>query len=240
MSRDPFELLSRFRPVELDRTLEPGENPAADALLRDIAASDPNPRDRRHWRRWAVGGVSVVVIVGSGVAVAARWLDRPADTVTLSCYSEAAPEPDVQVGLMIDPDSTPEAQCARLWTDGALGSGPVPPLTSCVTREGITAVIPGEQGDCERIGFADRDPSVNSGGDDAARVASAVVERYPTTCVASTGDAVAMIESIIADLRVTGWEVRAAGETSADRPCAYPGVDADKRLILVVPAAALD
>ncbi len=91
---DPFELLSRGRPADLDRRVEPGENPALDALLQEVtmthehthdsAADDtndgvlpitPNRRAQRPVVWWAVAAAAVVAIVGAVAIMRTRSVD---------------------------------------------------------------------------------------------------------------------------------------------------------------------
>ena len=236
--QDPFELLSSFRGSDADAYLAPGEDPVADALLERIMSSESADRPRRRTpRRRVVTGVLVGVVVGSGAVAAALWLDQPSDPATLSCYSEASTDPDVQVGLTIDPNSTPVEQCAELWRDSTLGSGEPPPLTTCVTRNGITAVLPGDETTCAELGFAGRDPVVAPDEALAARIVGTISERYPTECVDSIETATAIIETILTDLGADDWDVRAAGAIGEDRPCAYAVVNAEEQVVLIVSAA---
>lgn len=238
MSDDPFEMLSSLRGADADDYLAPGDDPAADALLgriMDGRTTEPARRRSRR-RRQLLTGVVVGAAVGSGALVAALWLDQPSDPATLSCYSNASTQPDVQVGLTIDPDSTPIEQCGEPWHDGTLGSSGPPPLTACVTDDGITAVLPGDEGTCAELGLAGRDPEVSPGQDAAARVVSTISERYPTDCVESVDAAVEIVEAILADIDAQGWTVQPAGEISADRPCAFASVDAEQQVVLIVAA----
>lgn len=239
--QDPFELLSSLRSDDNDDYIKPGDDPTADALLKRImdgtTASSSTPRPGRRRRRVVAGAVAGVLVASGAVAAAAVWLDQPADPATLSCYSDASLDPEVQVGLPIDAESTPVEQCAALWRNGTLASGDAPPLTACVTSDGITAVIPGDDESCTSLGLAGRDPGVDPGETVAARVVSTISDQYPTDCVDSVDQAVAIVEEILADVEADGWEVRPAGAISDERPCAYSAVDASTQVVLIVTAA---
>ena len=177
------------------------------------------------------------MLVASGAVAAAVWLDQPADPATLSCYSDASLDPEVQVGLPIDAESTPVEQCAALWRNGTIDSGGAPPLTACVTTNGITAVIPGDDKTCTSLGLADRNPSADPDGTLAARVVSTISDQYPTDCVDSLDRAVVIVEEILADLDADDWEIRPTGAITDERPCAYAAVDASAQVVLIVTAA---
>jgi len=168
---------------------------------------------------------------------AAVWLDQPADPATLSCYSSASLDPEVQVGLPVNAESTPVEQCATLWRNGTLASGDAPPLAACVTTDGITAVIPGDDETCTSLGLAGRDPGVDPDGTVAARVVSTISDQYPTDCVDSVDQAVTIVEEILADLEADGWEIRPTGAITDERPCAYAAIDASAQVVLIVTAA---
>ncbi len=237
--RDPFELLSSLRGDDAHGYLKPGDDPAADALLERImngtTAERSALRSRQHRR--VVVGVMAGVLLGSGAVAAAVLFDRPTDPVTLSCYSDASLDPVVQVGLTIDPESTPVKQCAVLWRDGTLGTTDAPPLVACVTRDGITAVIPGDQESCTSLGLTVRAPSVDPDESMAAQVASAISDRYPTECVDSVDAAVVIVERILVELEADDWQVRPAAAISGERPCAYAALDASARVVLIVTGA---
>jgi len=238
--QDPFELLASMRGDDTDDYMKPGDDPAADVLLKRImdattvASSTPRPgRRRRRVVAVAVAGV----LATSGAVAAAVWLAQPADPATLSCYSDASLDPEVQVGLPIDAESTPVEQCATLWRDGTLASGDAPPLTACVTTDGITAVIPGDDKTCSTLGLAGRDPGVDPDDTLAARIASTISDQYPTDCVDSVDQAVAIVEEILADLEADDWKIRPTGAITDERPCAYAAVDTSTQVVLIVTAA---
>ncbi len=239
--QDPFELLSSLRRDDNDDYIKPGDDPTADALLKRImdgttvASSTPRPGRRR--RRVVTGAIASVLVASGAVAAAAVWLDQPADPATLSCYSDASLDPEVQVGLPIDAESTPVEQCAALWRNGTLASGAAPPLTACVTTDGITAVIPGDDESCTSLGLAGRDPSADPDDTLAARVVSTISDQYPSDCVDSVDQAVVIVEEILADLEADDWEIRPTGAISDERPCAYAAVDASAQVVLIVTAA---
>lgn len=238
--QDPFELLASLRGDDTDDYIKPGDDPTADALLKRIldgttvASSTPRPSRRR---RRVVAVAVAGVLVASGAVAAAVWLDQPADPATLSCYSDASLDPEVQVGLLIDAESTPVEQCATLWRDGTLASGDAPPLTACVTTDGITAVIPGDDKTCTTLGLPGRDPGVDPDDTLAARIASTISDQYPTDCVDSVDQAVAIVEEILADLEADDWRIRPTGAITDERPCAYAAVDASTQVVLIVTAA---
>lgn len=238
--QDPFELLSSLRGDKADEHLAPGDDSAADALLARImygeTATLRSPSRSRRLRR-VVAGVVTGVLLASGAAAAAVWFDRPEDPATLSCYSDASLDPAVQVGLTIDPQSTPVEQCASLWRDGTLGSGDAPPLAACVTPDGIIGVIPGDDDACTSLGLAVSGPNVDPDDILAARVLSMISEQYPTDCVGSVDEAVMIIEGFLADLEADDWQARPAGAITDKRPCAYAAVDASARVVLIVTAA---
>lgn len=239
MTDDPFDHLSRLR--YRDRRLETGEDPGADALLARIVSSDPWPQRRTSRRlRWPAAAGAALLFVGSAGA-AAWWAARPSDSTTVTCFSQPSLTPTIQVGVPRDPELTPAQQCEPLWADGTLGDGALPPLTSCITRAGIVAVIPGDVDVCDTLGLVPASPM--NGGDSgdvdvAAQVAALISERWPRDCVASTDEARAVVDAVFGAAGAVGWSVTVAADVTGDRPCLFAAVDAEQRTVLVVAASA--
>ncbi|MAT07270.1 MAG: hypothetical protein CL424_19740 [Acidimicrobiaceae bacterium] len=235
---DPFELLSSMRSPDIDRYLEPGDEPAADALLASILAGSVEPSGaggppRRRWPRRVVGGAVVLAVAGGGAVAASRLLAEPTDTASLSCYSDASAEPAIQVAMVIDPSVTPAQQCAPMWSDGTLGTSGAPELASCVTDTGITAVIPGTGDTCVDIGFDERAPTEPGSPNPAAAITNAISDTWSAEdrCIRDVDEAVAMLEQIIADAGADGWTVEVLQPPTDDMPCVGAGVNAQAKQI---------
>lgn len=240
-TNDPFELLSVLRPTTTGDFLAPGDDPAADALLSRIVSIDPTRQSPRRRRRRLVLPVTLTfVVVASGAIATAVWLDQPTDPALLACYSEPSADPAEQFALVIDADSTPAEQCATLWQDGTFGTGEPPSLTSCVTPDGITAVMPGDATTCTALGWARLDTPLSDEQLLAPRIMSEVSGRYPTECVESVDEAETLVRTILSELRADTWRVRVERETSPDRPCAYVAIDAPNRTVLIVAAMPIE
>lgn len=229
-SPDPFELLASMRPADLDRRVDPGDDPAIDALLADIVAGTTNssgPPPRRRWRRRVIGGAVVLAVAGGGAVAASRLLSSPTDSAALSCYSNASALPDIQVALIIDPSSTPEQQCAPMWSDGTLGTSGPPQLASCVTDTGITAVIPDTGDTCTAIGFEEREPVAPGTPNPAATITNAISDTWTNHdgCVRDLDEARRLLEQIFIDAGAEGWTIRVMRQPTTDEPCIAAGID---------------
>lgn len=227
---DPFELLSSMRPLDLDRTIRPGDDLAADDLFARIVDGtvDADEPVRRRWPRRVIGGAVVVALAGGGAVAASRLFAEPTDSASLSCYSDASADPDVQVAMIIDPSVTPEDQCAPMWVDGPLGTTGPPELSSCVTDNGITAVIPGTGETCVEIGYDERAPVEPGSPNPAATITNAISDRWSAEdrCIRDVDEAVDILEGIIADAGADGWTVVVLHPPTDEMPCVGAGVDA--------------
>ena len=242
---DPFDLLASMAVSDrsgasIDRPLEPGDDERAELLLRQVTGGSgagrvPGERLHTHRRsRRVVTAIAVASVLGAGVAVAAIWTTQPADAVTVLCYSSVDVKPEVVVGLVAAPDATPAEQCAEPWTDGRLGRGEVPGLVACVSDLDATAVLPGDESACGRLGWALAEPRTA-----AADIDVLVAQAIPGSLGECTTDLVAAqstIERILADLGADAWTVAIAPDAAitADRPCAAPAISAETHVVTVV------
>jgi hypothetical protein len=235
---DPFDLLVSMRSTDIDQPVQPGDDPGADTLLASILAGNANhdPDRRRRWRRRAIGGAIAVAVASGGAVAASRLLAEPTDSASLSCYSNASTEPDIQAALLIDPSTTPEQQCAPLWSDGPLGSDGPPRLASCVTDTGITAVIPGTGDTCVEIGYHERAPSEPGERNVAAEITNSISDTWTEEdrCIREPDEARALVDQIFDDLDVTGWTIDVAHSPSDELPCIGAGVDAERSAVFFI------
>lgn len=242
MNRDPFDILRDLAAPD-DRYLAEGVDAQADHLLARVVA-DPPERDAPHTpearllrfprRRAVVVATTLVAVMGGSAVAAVAFLRRPADPVTLVCYSEAAADPSAQVGLRIDPTTTAVEQCARLWLDGTLGTSRPSALVACVTDRHVTAVVPAASPDaCEQLGWTVAPPSNRD-----ERLDQTVADRVPELfdeCIPDLETARGRVEALLVDLGADDrWNVVVTGSTSADRPCAANIVDATNRVVDIV------
>jgi hypothetical protein len=239
MSVDPFDLLNAMAGERDDAPLTAGEDPKAEALLRSIIDTDESAtvakvvafKHRRTGQ--AILGAGVVLAVIGGGTVAALWIARrPADPVTLVCYSAGVVEPDETVGLQIDPSIGAIEQCGRLWRDGTLGTGSAPELAACVTDAEVTAVVPGSDQTCAELGLAVA-AAPTPGDVLSAEVAAAVPELFGE-CIDDLDVAGERVAALLDELGASDWSVRVEGATSPDKPCAANSIDAALRTVVII------
>ncbi len=241
---DPFDMLAAMAADDrghesLDTSLAPGDDVRADELLARITrASVPTRPDSRvvsirARRRRLVAAVGVVTVTIAGAAAATVWSRRPADAVTVLCYSSADAEPAAVVAENASPGITPAAQCAVPWTDGRLGSGDAPPLVACVNELDVTVVVPGEESDCGRLGWA-LAGNRTVVDDVDARVADEVPGSLGD-CTNDLEQARATVAGVLADLGADAWTVRIAPDAAITEaePCAAVTIDPVAREVLV-------
>lgn len=244
MSKDPFDLLAGVV-ARSDEYLAPGDDSRADALLERLVSSDRAvitasrpvvghtvPFRRR---RAVIAATAVAaLVVGGGTVAALVLLRRPADPVTLLCYSEAAAEPATKVAMAIDPEQTPVDQCSPLWSDGTLGVDGPEDLVACVAELEVTVVIPNTIGGCESLGWS---PAASPTPTDRVdQLVAAEVPELFDNCIEDLDEARRRVEAMLVDLGAADtWDVTVSGSISPDRPCAGNVIDAAAHVVLIVP-----
>ncbi len=246
---DPVDLLHSYSappgwnsPVEL--TGPRADQRAMDVLERIIGGSlvASGPR-RRHLR--LVTGVVVVAALGGAAAVAAATLlsQSPSEARAVACWSNPVIPPATQVAMRWDGIADPISMCGGEWQGGDLGvDGPPEPLQACITTEGIAAVVPGDEGTCNRLGlatFAPIDPAIVDGNGvspiDIAELESRLVDTFNFGPCREPGVVEAEVRVILDEQGASNWSVTIAGTYTADEPCASISVDPQTTTVLVVP-----
>lgn len=253
--RDPFDLLVAMVPppaggplplaavdmlerimTDTLRSGAPGAGPDADTpTTSDATGRHARPRVRaRH--RVAIGAVVGLTVVGAG-ALAAVWESRPDDAATLVCYSDASTDPRQMVGVPAADGVDDVELCAGLWSDGTFARSGAPELTACVTDDGVTAVMPGDESTCARLGFAALAPpsgAERSGQEIDRAVARTIAEVFVGRCIDDLDVARAEVQAALDDLGASTWTVSVTARLDAVRRCAAPSVDAATRVIQIV------
>jgi hypothetical protein len=184
--------------------------------------------------------LAVAVLAVAAVA-ATTWvaLVRDVSAVTVVCYATTSLDGD-RVGVAAS--SAPSvAVCAEPWADGPLTNpdvnpGDIPPLTACVTDNGVLAVFPTDDPKvCDDLGLATPDPSQPTVGLGSAAAARDEIVAYVAgeTCP-SLEDAELRVRSILETHGLTDWTVEAQPQRE-DRPCASIAFDTDTRTVILVP-----
>lgn len=231
---DPFELLRRRDPVPDPMGLEAPES----VVDRVLAGA---PRRRRGVGR--AGRLVAVAAVGAAAAAAAFAVTRqPTQTTTVGCYAAAAPDADVAV-VGLD-GRTPTEACAAVWEEGAIGSGPTPPLQTCTLPSGGIGVVPGgTPAVCRRLGpNAAAASSPSTTGEVAALQQALAAAGRAAPCVSPDDARVTARQELdrrgMQDWRVEDGEGVAGGGFDDARPCAGFAVDEPERTVVLVPMPA--
>ncbi|MDJ0770734.1 MAG: hypothetical protein QNJ12_18215 [Ilumatobacter sp.] len=224
--------LRDLRPPFDDGYLDPGDDPAADALLSSLLERQPHARRRRR-RRWLAGGIGGVMIVGAGTAAAVLLTREPDDPTVIGCYRDVEVDTADVFALPASSQLNAADQCAPLWENGTFGDTGAPPLTECVTDDGITAVLPGDTGVCQLVGWDAATPrssldSVPPATDLAARL----IERFVDQCY-DRDTATRVAEDVLEQLGLDDWSVVSdSGDTGR---CFGPAVESDQRRVVLSP-----
>ncbi len=235
---DPFDVLRVMAPPAPNRAVLPGQDLAADSMLERITSDSRVGIPRRGRWRWSVrvlvAAFSTTLVVGGGVAFAV-WSRKPADPVTVVCYSEVSREPSLRVGLHAAPELSSTDQCRAAWVGGAFDGLDVPErLVACVSDAGLTVVVPGDEAACGRLGFARAEVGPTQSID--ARVGEQVPALL-TGCVTDPDDAIARVSDLFQSLGASEWSVQVDTPVTNDRPCYGNLIDAESRVVHLIPFA---
>lgn len=228
---DPFELFKALSPY-LD---EPGRDSPDEGLLARIKTEPRDVAPLHHSKRrvWAVGGALAVTVLATAAFAVLR--SSPAsEPTTIVCAATEDPQGDV-VGVAGASD--PVAACSVLWSDGTLGTGPVPPLAGCVNANGTVVVLPGGATSvCSKAGLdlldLDADNSENL---DVLAVEEHLIDTFLNDCY-DQDDALAEVRRILDDAGLVEWTVTLAGDFPDGLNCAGINVDASEQQVTVAGA----
>lgn len=238
--QQPVDPLRAVRPYDDATYLAPGDDPAADALLRRVTNRKPRRR-RRFW----LGSFVVIGLVSAGTATAYVLTRSASDPTAVTCYASDDILNTVQVGVSADPDEDPVDQCRPFWTDGPLGTNGPPELFACVNDGGAIAVVPGEPGNCSAFGwaevatgelatgqFATGDALDSSRVGDRVGLNTALSERFAGRCL-NEDEATEAIEDALAAAGLDNWTVTPLGSPTND--CVTPSPDPDFSTVRLIP-----
>jgi hypothetical protein len=204
---DPEDLLRSLRPARSDNYLAPGEDDAADALLRRITTTIP-VRRRRRWKRITFFVTGATVLVGAGVTTAVLRSRAPEDPTILGCYSTIEDDAVVEF-ILPNADRNAIESCAELWTDGTFGHGEVPQLAACVTKDDFVVVLPASDGICAERGSEVAILAEGETADPATELQSLLSERFGEGCL-TAAQAVGAVQQILEELGVFDWKTDAS------------------------------
>lgn len=233
---DPFDILRDYDPV--DRTALPSpDSPAARTLFEQITTSTTSHR-RSVGRRRVLLAVAVLAIAA---VAATTWvaLMRPVSELSVVCYAATSVDGD-RVGVAAS--SAPSVDvCVEPWADGQLTNpdvepGEVPPLTACVTDDGVLAVFPTDDRTiCQSLDLGVPDPNQPAGTlTEIAAARDAIVAYIAGETCASIGDAELRVRTILDGHGLNVWRVESQ-PPHVDRPCASIAFDVDAKTVFLVP-----
>ena len=223
--QDLFLVLVAANPV---RALERSEYGDETMLARIIAAGKPNRLNTPRIRRgWVIGGISVMMVTAAAYAVLSR--EAPDDATRMMCYSELSADPAQRIQLAT---SDPIGGCQELWQSGQLGARDVPPLTACITEDGIIAVVPGGDQACADLGFSLWRGSFDNDEQSIIDFQDEVGHSLGLTCyTAPEGQLV--VEALLNKYGLDGWTIVTNDDRSDSLPCTASAVDTPTKTVTV-------
>lgn len=187
----------------------------------------------RRRRRTAVGGVlSVVLIAGGAVGVAAIVRSQPSEPAA-GIVCRAAAEPDADA-FVIAAGADPIVGCTEVWETGSLVSGTrtAPPLTACISLPGAIEVYPGDTEVCASLGFPLADPTLSLDNQAVIALNDRLVDEINLAECATADQVFESAQQILDDSALDGWSVTIRAD-AADAACAKAAVDPSARLITI-------
>ena len=203
---------------------------------RDRRRAEESRRRRR--RFVATGALTIIVVTGGAVGVAALILrsgqpSRPAEGI--ACRSAADTRADA---IVVEAGSDPVGRCRTLWTDGELTEpgqalGEVPPLVACVGASGVIEVYPGDSSVCGQLGLVVADPSLTPENQAMVNLQGRIVDEINDQPCVTAIDVEAVAQQIVDESELEGWTVSVRSD-SEDASCAKAAVDVPTRTISIV------
>jgi hypothetical protein len=231
--RDPFDILRGYDPVDRE-VLPSADSLSARKLFEQITTSSPSSLGRRRV-------LLAVAILAIAAVAATTWaaLTRDVSAVTVTCYATTSLDGN-RVGVVSENVPSVEA-CIDPWADGPLTNpdvspGEVPPLSACVTDDGVLAVFPTDDLTvCADLGLAEQNPSQPTEGlASIAAARDAIVAYIAGEKCASIDDAEVQVRTILGGHGLTDWTIESQ-PPRVDRPCASISFDVDTQTVILVP-----
>jgi len=239
VSADPVQLFDRLAPPpNWSARTDVDTDPVAARILDQVFADTGNvvSLDAARRRRRTLGGAIVVAAIVAGGAVAAIWNRSPQEATRVTCWSEAVVPPDESSDVRWDGMADPATLCASEWSTGRFAeAAPPADLHVCVTNDDAAAVIPGEPGVCDALGFADFSPIVDEPLLAVNRAAAELDQLFNHKTCRPAAETEDEIRKVLDQNGLSGWTVTIAGTTSADETCATVFLEPEMATAIVIP-----
>lgn len=192
---------------------------------------------RRHRRFVATGALTIVVVTGGAVGVAAlirsSQPSRPSEGI--ACRSAADTRADA---IVVEAGSDPVGRCRTLWTDGKLTEpgqalGEVPPLVACVGAAGVIEVYPGDSSVCAQLALVVADASLTPDNQAMVVLQNRIVDEINDQPCFTAIDVAALAQQIVDESELEGWTVSVRPD-SKNASCAKAALDVPTRTISIV------
>ena len=221
--QDLFVVLVAANPVP---TLERSEYGDEAMLAGILTAGRPNRLNSPPIRRgWVIGGISVMMIVAAAFAVLRH--DAPDNPTTMLCYGELSTHPATRQEL---PTRDPVAACREMWQSGLFGTSEVPPLTACITSDGVIAVVPGGDQACVDLGFSLWRGSFDDAEQSAIDFHEQMARSLTFTCYGEQ-EATRLVKALLSEHGLDGWTIVSNDNWTDAFPCTASGVDTGSKTV---------
>ena len=202
---------------------------------RDRRRAEESGRRRR--RFVATGALTIVVVTGGAVGVAALIRSgqpsRPSEGI--ACRSAADTRADA---IVVEAGSDPVGRCRTLWTDGELTEpgqaiGESPSLVACVGASGVIEVYPGDSSVCAQLGLIVADAALTPESQAMLALQGRIVDEINDQPCFAAIEVAAIAQLIVDESELEGWTVSVRPD-SEDASCAKAAVDVPTRTISIV------
>lgn len=233
--RDPLDVLAELSRSR--RRVGFGAGPDPDAVLARLSAQNTRGSGRHRRRRWwrgLVASLATTTLIASGAAAwALLQRERPTSPTIVQCLQR----PDLTGSQAVIPaDGTdPLSQCMRIWERNAESWGPPPPLVGCVSPEGHSVVVPGDESTCGSMGLVLLDPTITDDDQALIELREALTTELGTNRCVPPNEAEQIAVEMLADTVLDGWSVVVDGDFTEVMPCGMADFDAERRTISINP-----
>lgn len=202
---------------------------------RDRRRAEEAGRRRRQFV--ATGALTIIVVTGSAVGVAALigsgQPSRPSEGI--ACRSAADTRADA---IVVEAGSDPLARCRTLWTDGKLTEpgqalGEIPSLVACLGASGVIEVYPGDSSVCAQLGLIVADAVLTPENQAMLALQGRIVDEVNDQPCFAAIKVAAIAQLIVDESNLEGWTVSVRPD-SEDASCAKAAVDVPTRTISIV------
>ncbi len=235
---DPVELLNSMSPpAGWNERTDLATDARAASIFDRVVQGNVVPFRPSRRRLRIVTGVVVTVALGGVGAAALLQRDVKEDSV-VACWSAAEPVPDEQFQVGWDGVADPADLCLRPWQNGTFGTdGPPAPLQSCLTPDGVVAVMPGDENTCGSVGlqpYTAPTPGLDEPDTDVNALQRMLEKKYNRGGCYTEQQALEGVRRTLEEFMFDGWATQTLGSFESAETCASVAIDRESKTVNIV------